>query len=100
MAALLVAGGGVWYLAGHLGPRPSYGVFRGAPGPLRSVRAIAAGVANGDPRFVIQFGLLLLMATPVVRVIACAIGFGLERDWKYAAISTIVLAALMASLVG
>ncbi len=100
IAALLVAAGGAWYLAGHHGARPSYRVFRGAPAPLESIPAIAGGISNGDPLFIIQFGLLLLMATPVARVLACAFGFGLERDWKYTLISAIVLSAIMASLVG
>jgi uncharacterized membrane protein len=47
----------------------------------------------------IQLGLLVLIATPVVRVITCLAGFALERDWMYAAVSLIVLVCLLSSII-
>jgi uncharacterized membrane protein len=35
-----------------------------------------------------------------LRVLTCAAGFALERDWMYAVVSLIVLAFLIASIVG
>jgi uncharacterized membrane protein len=99
-AAALVAAGGVMYLVGHAASAPSYSVFHGAPPGLTSMRAIIRGAATLNPLFVVQFGLIVLMATPVARVIACAVGFGWQRDWKYVVISLIVLGLLLVGLIG
>jgi len=57
---------------------------------LRELRPIACA----------QAGLLVLIATPVVRVMASVVGFVLERDRLYAAITIVVLAILLVSLFG
>jgi uncharacterized membrane protein len=41
---------------------------------------------------------LLLIATPVARVLFSVLGFGLERDWLYVAITLLVLALLIYTL--
>ena len=51
-------------------------------------------------RAIIQLGLLLLIATPVARVLFSAIAFALERDSMYVVITLIVLAILLYSLLG
>ena len=45
----------------------------------------------------IQLGLLLLIATPVVRVILCVIGFARQHNILYVAVSTVVLVILIPS---
>ena len=55
---------------------------------------------HGRPRGLIQFGLLLLIATPVARVAFSVFGFTQERDWVYVVITLIVLALLVYSLSG
>jgi len=49
---------------------------------------------------VIQMGLFLLIATPVVRVIFSVFAFLIERDSFYAVVTSIVLAVLLLSLTG
>jgi uncharacterized membrane protein len=44
-------------------------------------------------------GLVVLIATPIGRVIASAIGFTLQRDWQMVMMTGLVLASLAASLV-
>lgn len=100
LAALFVAGGGIAYLWTHANIAPQYAKFRGAPANLTHISTIVREFTSLQPRLVIQFGLILLMATPVVRVIACALGFGVQRDWKYVIVSLIVLTFLMISLIG
>ena len=85
-AALLVLAGGIAYLLHDGGDTVAYRTFQGARGAVRG------------PLYVVQLGLIVLMATPVARVIACVVGFGLERDLKYVVISTIVLGLLVFSL--
>ena len=43
---------------------------------------------------IIQFGLLLLILTPVARVAMAIVGFSLERDRLYTVVSLIVLLIL------
>jgi uncharacterized membrane protein len=47
------------------------------------------------PRQVERYGVLLMLATPVVRVLVAGILFLREKDWKYTAISFGVLTILL-----
>lgn len=62
-----------------------------------TLAAVLSGLALGDPIAIIALGLLLLLATPVVRVAVSIFAFALERDWRYVAITALVLAILIAS---
>ena len=53
---------------------------------------------HGRARSIIQLGLLLLIATPIARVVLAAVGFAFERDHLYVCVSLIVLAVLLYSL--
>jgi uncharacterized membrane protein len=46
-------------------------------------------------RAIIQFGLLVLIATPIARVAFSLVGFAMEGDRKYMVITSIVLAVLL-----
>jgi uncharacterized membrane protein len=97
-AAALVLFGGVIYLAQH-GTQPvSYRTFVAGPEKLRTFGGIVRSAAHLESDGLMQFGLLLLIATPVARVVFAAVGFQLERDRLYVAISLIVLAVLVFSL--
>jgi len=62
--------------------------------------AIVPGLLALRPIAIAQAGLIVLVATPVVRVIASVIGFALERDRLYTAITLGVLTILLISLIG
>jgi uncharacterized membrane protein len=98
LAAAVVLTGGVLYLAQNRGPRPDYEHFRGEPARLMNLSAIEHGVMTGDARSIIMLGLLLLIATPVARVGMCIVGFLMERDKLYVAVSSVVMAILVYSL--
>ncbi|MGD0298940.1 MAG: DUF1634 domain-containing protein [Bryobacteraceae bacterium] len=100
LAATLVLIGGITFLASYRKAMPDHRKFHAEPTEFASIRGVLHGALTLDPLFIIQLGLLILIATPVVRVITCAAGFALERDWTYAVVSLIVLAFLIASLVG
>jgi uncharacterized membrane protein len=51
-----------------------------------------------EPLAISQLGLLALLATPVTRVAASVIGFALEGDRLYTAITLAVFAILLASI--
>jgi uncharacterized membrane protein len=98
LAALVVLLGGILYLRQSTGPRPDYIHFHGEKDNLRSPAKIVAGAIHGNPEAIIQFGLLLLIATPIVRVMVAAAGFLIEKDHMYVWVSLAVLAVLLFSL--
>lgn len=98
LAAAVVLIGGVLYLLRDGRPRPDYSHFKGVASALRSPGGIWHGALHGDADSVIQLGLLLLIATPVVRVILAGVGFLMERDRLYFWVSAVVLAVLLYSL--
>jgi uncharacterized membrane protein len=63
------------------------------------VPQIVRGAISLRARSIIQFGLLLLIATPILRVAFSLAGFTLERDRVYVVITAIVLAVLLYSLI-
>ena len=59
-----------------------------------SVADIPRALAHLEPSGFFDLGLLLLLATPVARVIALLFGFARERKWLLSSFSLIVLVAL------
>jgi uncharacterized membrane protein len=100
MSAALVFAAGVAYLWQNHGARVSYQQFHGETAELTSVAGVVRGAASLDALALMQLGLLILVATPVARVLFAAFAFTLERDWLYVIVSLIVFAVLMATLTG
>ncbi len=51
-----------------------------------------------DPVTLMFAGLLLLMLTPFLRVLAAAVGFAAERDRRFVAVALVVFAMLLGEL--
>jgi uncharacterized membrane protein len=98
LSGLIVLVGGIYYLAAHAGDVADYSVFKGQPLEHRAIGQIIAGAFAWRAQSVIQVGILALIATPILRVAFSLVGFALERDGKYVAISAVVLALLLFSL--
>jgi uncharacterized membrane protein len=98
LAAVLVAIGGLLSLRHPRQAEPNYRHFH-TNAALSSIASIVHGAVHLDPQSIIQLGLLLLIATPVARVVFCVVGFGRQRDRLYVAISATVLAILLYSLI-
>lgn len=62
-----------------------------------SARDVIAGVRTFRGESIVVVGLLLLVATPVMRVAVSIFAFVYERDPRYVVITTIVLALLLLS---
>jgi uncharacterized membrane protein len=58
---------------------------------------LAEGLRALRPQAIAQLGLLVLVATPILRVATSLIAFALERDRLYVGLTSIVLAILLAS---
>jgi uncharacterized membrane protein len=98
LAALVVFVGGVWFLVESYDVQQNYRTFRGEPADLRAVPMIVHQAIGLRPLGLIQFGLLLLIATPVARVLFSVLGFALERDWMYVVLTLLVLGLLVYTL--
>lgn len=98
LSAVVVFCGGAIYLLRHGTSVPAYQVFRGEPGDLTSVGGIVSDARALSGRGLIQLGLLLLIATPIARVVISVVGFVRQRDWTYVAITLVVLVLLSYSL--
>jgi uncharacterized membrane protein len=95
LASLVMLAGGIFYLRVHHSEIPDYRVFTREPQTLGQFTAVVHGIAAGDPAAIIQAAVLLLIATPVARVVFALIAFAIERDRLYVIVSTVVLAVLL-----
>jgi uncharacterized membrane protein len=90
--------GGIVYLYRHGHTISNYKKFSGIPAFVQNPAGLINGVINFKGQAIIQAGIILLIATPVLRVVFSAIGFALEKDYMYAGISILVLLIIFMSL--
>jgi uncharacterized membrane protein len=100
ISATVVLIGGIVFLARHGDTHPDYQNFRGEPEIYRSISGILRSVLSLSGRAIIQLGLLLLIATPVARVVWSVFAFAYARDKVYVGATLVVLALLLYSLFG
>jgi uncharacterized membrane protein len=100
VSGVVVLAGGILYLLRYGSAVPHYQVFSGEPADLCHARGILSDALALQSRGLIQLGLLLLVATPVARVLFSLVGFAIQRDRTYVAVTLIVLAVLIYGLAG
>jgi uncharacterized membrane protein len=98
-SAFIVLLAGMVFIGQHHADTVSYSTFHLETSDLRTISGIFRSAWSLRVDAIIQLGLLLLIATPVARVALAAIGFYLEGDRVYVAVSLIVLSILVFSLV-
>lgn len=86
LSALVVLCGGLAYLIHHGGELADYRHFHGRPWQLSQMLDSAHGY--------IELGLLLLVATPVLRVAFAVFAFVKQRDHFYTGVALLVLLVL------
>jgi len=99
LAVIIVLCGGILFLWQNSGVNVDYHLFNGEPATLKSLwnildNAIEMSIADRTLSL-IQLGIIVLIATPVMRVVSCLIVFMLERDFVYIFISGFVLIVLL-----
>jgi uncharacterized membrane protein len=99
LSALVVGVGGLLYLVRE-GPEPvpNRSAFRGEVAQNRRLLDILQNALKLQSEAVIALGLLLLILTPIARVVFSVVVFALERDRIYVLITLVVLAILLYSL--
>lgn len=99
LSSLIVLVGGILYLIHHHAEPVDYRVFQGEPAIYRSPSGVVQALLEGHRRGIIQLGLLVLIATPILRVLLSLVTFLRWRDYTYAAITFLVLSGLIYSFV-
>jgi uncharacterized membrane protein len=95
---IVIFGGAIYlYRNGH--SIANYHTFKGIPAFVQLDR-IMPGIFTLRGRAIIQAGIIILIATPVLRIIFSAIGFILEKDYLYTFISLLVLSIILISMLG
>jgi uncharacterized membrane protein len=100
VAALLVAAGGVAYLFERWDHTERYSTFVGSPQSLSTPSTILRGALALHPASLIALGLVVLVLTPVARVVFALLAFAEQRDRLYVIFSLIVLCVLFIGLTG
>ena len=105
VSCIITSFGGVVYFIQHRVPMadytpvPSGEDFEGVAVHLRSLSGILSGVLAFDGAAIIQLGVCVLIATPILRVAFSALAFLMERDYLYVAITLLVLGIIFANMV-
>ena len=97
-ASIVVLAGGILFLVRHGHETPRFAEFHGEPIELRTVGGVFRALWQLEARAVIQFGLGLLIATPVARVGFCLFAFIRQRDGIYVFVTSVVLVVLLLAL--
>lgn len=103
-ASFITVLGGIVFLFQHRGSVPNYGVvtgnhvFEGAPMYLRELSSIFPHVLQFDGAAIVQLGLIVLIATPVLRVVFSLVSFVIEKDRLYIGITLLVLIIIMINM--
>lgn len=92
---------GLYYLIRHgMEPMPDYRVFHGEPSSLTSLSGIFGGLLHFEAKNWIQLGVLVLMLTPIIRILLSLIDFAREKDWLYVSITAIVFLVIISNSLG
>lgn len=91
--------GGVVYLYRHGSEMPNHTKFTGIP-DFTKLNGIVQGILDFRGRSIIQLGIILLIATPILRIVFSIVGFILEKDRLYIFISLLVLFIIFISSIG
>ena len=99
ISATIVLIGGTMFLIQHGRAPVGFHDFSTTPTPLWSLGGIIHGALALDSASIVQLGLVLLIATPVMRVALTLVAFAVQRDRLYVMLTALVLALLLYGLI-
>lgn len=97
---VMLTGIGWLVLASPSAARPRYEHFVPTAEQGKGLGAVVASVVRLEPHAIMLAGVLLLVLTPVARVVFTLAAFALRRDWLYVALTAVVLGVLAYGLLG
>lgn len=98
VSTLVVIIGGIIFLTTQANHQISFSEFKPKQTKFSSVAEILKGLKSFDGLAIIQFGVLLLIFTPIARVVFSIFSFLMEKDYMYVLIGIIVLCVIITSL--
>lgn len=96
-AGIVVVIGAVVFLVRHGSEIPSYHIFKPDTFNFSDFRNLFHGIITFRSVSIMELGILLLIATPVLRVIFSIFAFAYEKDYMYVVFTIIVLLILVFS---
>lgn len=90
--------GAIVYLMVYHSDQVDYRKFDPLKTKYSSISAIFQGLSQLDSKAIIQFGTVLLIFTPVTRIVFSIFSFLIERDYLYVLIGLFVLCIILISL--
>nr|WP_320038933.1 DUF1634 domain-containing protein [uncultured Bacteroides sp.] len=98
-ASIIALIGGIIYLSVHgMEMRPVYSSFHGEPSAYTSFAGIMDKVFSLDARGIMQLGAVVLILTPILRVVCSLFSFAIEGDRMYVVITLVVLSVILFSM--
>ncbi|HTA42118.1 MAG TPA: DUF1634 domain-containing protein [Bryobacteraceae bacterium] len=93
-SCLIMCAGAVLYLLRHGEQQESFAAFHGQPPEFETPGGIWQAARHGSARGIIQLSVLVLIATPVMRVVFAVFAFARQKQWIFSFVSLVVLALL------
>lgn len=98
-ASIISLVGGVIYLSVHgLNTMPDYHEFHGQPEAYTQLSGIIEKAFSLNARGIMQLGVVVLILTPILRVVCSLFSFAIEKDRMYVVITLIVLCVILFSM--
>lgn len=94
-AGSIVVVGAILFLFRHGLETPSYHIFKPDSFSFADFRNLFIGIIRFRSVSIMEFGILLLIATPVLRVLFSVFAFAYEKDYMYVIFTLIVLIVLI-----
>jgi uncharacterized membrane protein len=99
IAAAVVIVGAAMMLLQHGRTPVAFGSYTDSASPLQALGGIVRGAMSLESAAIVQLGLVLLIATPVLRVALTLVAFAIQRDRVYIVLTAVVLALLLYGLI-
>ena len=66
--------------------------------PTLNVNTLIKGIESFNPIFILQLGMLVLLATPILRIVVSVVYFAAKKDGKYLVVTIFILSILLFSI--
>lgn len=97
-AMFIVGFGAVLYLIQHGTDSINYSSFQPDLVQMESLTNMISGILSAQGKSIIQFGLIVLIFTPISRLLLAVYSFLLEGDYLYVVIGLIIMFIISGSL--
>ncbi|MCO6564757.1 MAG: DUF1634 domain-containing protein [Apibacter sp.] len=99
LSSIITITGGIIYISQHPDQQLNFKTFVGAPNYLRELTTLLPAVIKFDGMAIIQLGVAVLIATPILRIAFSIVAFAIEKDRMYIVITCIVLAIIVSNMI-